>query len=450
MKDNSFNHNTFDSLTLIKPLWYFHLNSQVSKNTNDYESLFILDKNYESIDSAKMEMRFVLLMNGYNVEKEKIRRLSLSKIKHKPSKGDEFRFLRKHFKLGWSLIYLLYCLATFNKPFTSILYFFKTLSIRHRSNSPYIHGSIAVNNDYKSKLLNKKTHIRIIIPTFNRYDCLNALLIDLQTQDYSNFSITIVDQSKPFNKSFYEKYNLDINLIYQDAPALWSARNKAIINSEENIIALLDDDTRINSDWISKHLQCLDYYKADVSAGISISAYGSKIPANYSYYRIADQFDTGNAMLYRYVFESCGLFDEQYEGMRKGDAEFGVRIFQKGFLSISNPQAKRVHLKFKFGGLRQMGSWDSLRPTNILDPRPIPSVLYFSRTYFGEKRAMKYLISCVPFSFTNVRNKSNKLYICISFFLTLLFSPFILIQIIRSWIFSTKMLAEGPKIPEIV
>jgi len=450
MREKIIVNNTFDVLKLIKPFWYFHLNYKVTKDTNDFESLFKLDKNYESLDSAKLEMKFILLMNGFNFEKERIRQLSLSEIEHKPSIKDEFRFLRKHFNVGWSLVYLFYCLITFNKPFLSVLCFFKMLRINNKSNLPYNYGSVSIKNNIKGDFFKKNPRIRIIIPTFNRYDCLDTLLNDLQEQDYSNFAITIVDQSIPFNKSFYEKFDLDMNLICQKKPALWSARNKAISDSDEEVIALLDDDSRINSDWISKHLQCLDFYNADVSAGISISSYGSAIPKNYAFYRMADQFDTGNAMLHRYVFKSCGLFDEQYEGMRKGDAEFGIRIFRNGFLSISNPEAKRIHLKHESGGLRQMGSWDSLRPTNIFHPRPIPSVLYFSRTYFGEKRALKYLISSVPFSMTNLKNKSKKFYIFISAVLSLLFLPLILIQIFRSWIASTKMLREGPKIPKIV
>ena len=97
-----------------------------------------------------------------------------------------------------------------------------------------------------------------------------------------------------------------------------------------------------------------------------------------------------------------------------------------------------------------MGSWDSLRPTNVFNPRPIPSVLYFSRTYFGEKRALKYLVSSIPFSMTKVRYKSNKFFILISIFITVIFLPFILVQIIRSWKASTEMLKAGPKIPKIV
>ena len=57
-------------------------------------------------------------------------------------------------------------------------------------------------------------------------------------------------------------------------------------------------------------------------------------------------------LLYRRIFKICGLFDEQFEDMRMGDAEFGLRAFKKGIISVSNPEAYRAHLKSNEGGLR--------------------------------------------------------------------------------------------------
>ena len=81
-----------------------------------------------------------------------------------------------------------------------------------------------------------------------------------------------------------------------------------------------------------------------------------------------------------------------------GDGEFGLRAHRAGILSISNPEAKRIHLKVAQGGLRQMGSWDALRPTNIFKPRPIPSVLYLANLHFEKSIALRYLLTSVPFS----------------------------------------------------
>lgn len=82
--------------------------------------------------------------------------------------------------------------------------------------------------------------------------------------------------------------------------------------------------------------------------------------------------------------------------MRGGDGEFGLRAYLSGIKSISNPISFCEDVKAPVGGLRQMGSWDSFRPTNLLAPRPIPSVLYYTRKYFGNKAAFFNLLTGVP------------------------------------------------------
>ena len=90
---------------------------------------------------------------------------------------------------------------------------------------------------------------------------------------------------------------MQIDLVRQEKPGLWRARNNAIKNTNEKVIALLDDDSRINKNWLIKHLNCLNYFSAEISAGVSLSKKGAKIPFNYSFYRISDQLDTGNVVL---------------------------------------------------------------------------------------------------------------------------------------------------------
>ncbi len=408
-----------------------------------------LDKKYKSDNSARLELSFLMIMKGWIYNNNNENQLFSDGIDQKPEIIDEFRFIRKNFNSIWSFIYFLYCIFSFKNPISTCSSFIKTIKIKRRPLFSNFMCNKSIKQNHGLGLIKKEILIRVVIPTYNRYDSLHNVLRDLENQDYKFFSITVIDQSTPFQVNFYDKYDLNIKVIRQEEPKLWRARNKAIIESDETIIALLDDDSRLDQNWITKHLQCLDYYDANISAGVSVSIKGAKVPENYSYYRLADQFDTGNAMLYRKVFKSCGLFDEQFEGMRMGDAEFGLRAYQTGFLSISNPEARRIHLKIGKGGLRQMGSWDGLRPTKIISPRPIPSVLYFSRKYFGTQKSLKYLLVNIPFSLTIYNNKSKKIALLISLIFAIIFSPLLLLQIIWSWRIADKMLKSGPKIPSI-
>ena len=97
-----------------------------------------------------------------------------------------------------------------------------------------------------------------------------------------------------------------------------------------------------------------------------------------------------------------------------------------------------------------MGSWDALRPTNIIKPRPIPSVLYFSRKYFGNQRTVKYLLMNIPFSFTRYSRKGSAIGMIASFILFIIIFPVVAFQGIWSWKRSSKMLWIGSKIPKLV
>ena len=131
------------------------------------------------------------------------------------------------------------------------------------------------------------------------------------------------------------------------------------------------------------------------------------MPENYTYFRWSDQLDTGNVLIRKLVFQKCGLFDEQFEKMRLGDGEFGLRSYLNGFSNISNPYAHRVHLKTDFGGLRDMGHWDAFRPKSIIAPRPIPSVFYLWRKYWSNREAISAYCLMIPFALSPYKIKDK-------------------------------------------
>ena len=170
---------------------------------------------------------------------------------------------------------------------------------------------------------------------------------------------------------------------------------------------------------------------------------GPRYRQNYAFFRVSDQLDTGNVLIKKAVFERIGLFDRQFEKQRMGDGEFGLRAHLEGFLNISNPYAKRLHLKVGTGGLRQMGSWDGYRPKKWFDPRPIPSVLYYFRTYYGTKRSIFSLFRTVPPSIMPYRFKRNRKLLILGVLLSIVAAPFIVIQVMRSWHLASKKIKQG-------
>jgi len=358
---------------------------------------------------------------------------------------DEYVFTRKYFNSAWVFYVLLLRLLSLKNPIKEIGSWYTS---RHVKRSDFLNHPIKYNNwkDYASPLLKEMPRVTVIIPTLNRYQYLFDVLKDLEKQDYKNVEVIVVDQSEPFQKPFYETFSLNLKVRYQKEKALWLARNTAIEEANGDYILLFDDDSRVQSDWISNHMKALDFFNADLSSGVSISKIGAEIPKHYSFFRLSDQLDTGNVLLKKEVFKSIGLFDRQYEKQRMGDGEFGLRAYRHGFLNISNPFSDRLHLKVDSGGLREMGSWDAFRTKKWFAPRPIPSVLYFFRTYFGTQPSKYALLRTVPMSIMPYQFKKNKPLQVIGVLVSMLILPLIGFQVLKSWRLSTKKLKQGPLI----
>jgi glycosyltransferase involved in cell wall biosynthesis len=355
---------------------------------------------------------------------------------------DEYRFLRKYFHPVWVFYVLMLRFFSFKNPFREISAWKKSGDVKR---SDYLKNPILYDdwNTFKSLLVEEKPFVSVVIPTLNRYEYLKDVLEDLEKQDYKNFEVIIVDQSNPFQNDFYKKFNLDIKLVQQTERALWLARNHAVEISKGEYILLFDDDSRVEPDWVVNHLKCLDFFDADISSGVSVSTVGAEVPENYSFFRISDQIDTGNVMLKKQIFKEIGLFDRQFEKQRMGDGEYGLRAYLNGYKNISNPHAGRIHLKVGSGGLREMGSWDAFRPKKLFAPRPIPSVLYLYRKYYGTKRSLLAILKTVPQSIIPYRYKKNKKMLVLGLLISLFLFPFVVLQVVISWRLASKKLREG-------
>lgn len=437
----------FSFLKYLQPTHYFQLFRK------DHTSVFPIiemlpidvqlqlesDPDFKSELARKFDLSWQAINKGYIGDSE-----AYSSFEKVP-KVDEYRFIRKYFHPVWVFYVLMLRLLTLRNPIQEISAWKNS---RNTKRSDYLKNPIqyAGWTNFQSTLISENPLVSIVIPTLNRYEYLKDVLRDLEQQDYKHFEVIIVDQSEPFQKDFYAGYNLDIQLIYQDERALWLARNRAIESSKGEYLLLFDDDSRVGSTWISDHLKCLDFFNADISSGVSISAMGAEVPANYAFFHISSQLDTGNVLIKKDVFRAIGLFDRQFEKQRMGDGEFGLRAFLNGFRNVSNPYAKRLHLKVDSGGLREMGSWDAFRTEKIFAPRPIPSVLYLYRKYFGAKAAILMLIKTVPPSIIPYRFKRNKKMLFLGALVSIVLFPLVMVQVYLSWHQSSLKLKEGAKI----
>ena len=441
----------FEFLNYLQPIWYYNLSKQSNawvmldvKQVNSVQATTLrFDQGYSSEDAKIMDAVYQGIMKGIipneqNVLKSKSTLIIIDV-------NDNYRFTKKYFSLYWCFFVLLMRLLKFYNPIREIKGFIKSLKVK-RVNLYDDHVKYESFEDFTSELLHSQPLVSIIIPTLHRYNYLKDVFKDLEHQTYQNFEVLVCDQSDTVDLSFYKGWKFEIRLFTQEEKALWQARNTCVQNSKGEYILMFDDDSRVEKDWIEQHLRCLDYFKVKVSAGVTNTAFGQGSVQKESYFHLSDVFDTGNAMVHRSVFEKVGLFDCQFERQRMGDGEFGVRAFLAGYQIISNPYAKRIHLKVETGGLREMGSWDAFRPKHFWSPRPVPSTLYLTRKYFGNEVARNLLFNTIPRSMTSYKYKGNKFMKVIGLILLPLYMPIVFFQVLKSWRLSSVKLKEGDKI----
>ncbi len=413
---------------------------KASELPDDIFSHLILDNSYKFSKSQAYDLSWQAVQNGYISNTKTYKHFIALPLE------DNYRFVRKYFHSVWVFFVLVVRIFSFHNPFRELRAWYSTRNTVRNGVKNQIDYPAWPNFD--SQLVKKQPMVTVVIPTLNRYTYLRDVLLDFENQDYKNFEVIVVDQSEPFQALFYEDFNLNINVIRQEEKALWLARNTAIQKAKGELIALSEDDVRIGSDWIRLHLKCLDFFEAQVSAGVFHPA-GQEIPKDRAFFAIASQFATGNAMLYKSVFKTVGLFDRQFEKQRMGDGEFGMRVYLEGIRSISNPLASCIDVKAGTGGLREMGSWDAFRPATFFAPRPIPSVIYYFRRYFGKRATKIALLRMVPLSIFPYQFKKNKPLLVVGVFLTLLLVPLVLFQVLKSWRLANIKLRQGPRIFEL-
>lgn len=245
--------------------------------------------------------------------------------------------------------------------------------------------------------------VTVVLPTLGRPEMVRTVLTQLQAQTLPPAQVVVVDQNRERDRADYEGFDgLALEVVAQDERGQWIARNAAVQRAVGDWVAFVDDDSEIDEDFLAQHLDGLVRYGADLSTGASRAAVGAPVPDNYDFFRVADQWDSGNGMCRRELFEDLGLFDQQFDRQRRGDAEFGLRAQRAGRLVVHNPRAVRRHLKAATGGLRTDGSWDGFRSRDRSGPLPQPSMLYYTSRYHTRRQAREDLLlgiltSVVPY-----------------------------------------------------
>lgn len=295
--------------------------------------------------------------------------------------------------------------------------------------------------------------VSVVLPTLGRPALVRAVLEALARQTLPPAQVVVVDQtpSEARDPGTYEGLDLPLEVVHQDRRGQWCARNAGVRRATGDWIAFVDDDSEIDPDFLEQHLAGLVRYRADLSTGASLAVVGAPVPASYAHFRVADQWDSGNGMCHRDLLRDLGLFDEQFDRQRRGDAEFGLRAQLAGRLVVHNPLAVRRHLKAAEGGLRTDGSWDGYRRAERTGPLPQPSLLYYARRYHSARQEREDLLlglatSVVPYHLKRRVGLGGYAGLVAREVVHL---PSLVRRVRLSRRLASRMVAEGPRIPAL-
>lgn len=436
----------------IKPSWYYFLSPfnlniiyfpNIDTLPQEYKKIVKLDYNYKTEAAIKWDAAFQLFQKGFIDQYSRVEPLE-EKV---TSLMDNYLFIRKYFKPLWSWFVLMCRLFSFNNPYAELKAFVNAFKIKRiNAFENFIiysdFDSIGFFDDMKSG------KISIIIATLNRYEYLLKVLKAIEVQTVPVNEVIVVDQSENFNRNFYAQFNLPFKIIRQDKRGQWTARNAALKVAKGKLIAFCDDDIEIGNDWVENHLKVLNYFTADISTGVFYFK-KSGIPPEKINFKYAEQFSSNNSMIKRKVLHKIGLFDKQFDGLRWGDGELGLRAYLYGFKSISNPKASCIDLKAHNGGLREGGSWDAYKPAKFWGIRPVPSVFYFYLKYFPVSHLYADLLVKLPLSFASARKENSFIEKLFSVLVFIFMTPFLTFSVIRSWKKGSGMLKSGAEIDKL-
>jgi len=194
----------------------------------------------------------------------------------------------------------------------------------------------------------KDTLVSVIVPVYNDAQrigkCIEALLN--QTYPKEKYEIIIVDNgSTDETREVIKKYPVKL-LIEDKIQSSYAARNKGILNADEEVIAFTDADCIPASDWIDKGVRYLFQIPncGLIGGKIKLFCDDPAKPKAVELYDILMGFNqkkdiekykygsTANVFTLKQVFNTVGLFKADLKS--GGDNEWGRRVCYYGYTQI--------------------------------------------------------------------------------------------------------------------
>ena len=184
----------------------------------------------------------------------------------------------------------------------------------------------------------------IVIPLYNKENSIQSTLKSILSQSYQKFEILVVDDGSIDGSAdkVTEICDSRIRLIRKENGGVCSARNKGIIESKYDYIALLDADDTWDENYLNEQVCMIKDFPnakmwgvnyAEISNGELARYLPTGLSKNYRGYvddyfyikgRISDLFCSSSVVVKREVFDDVGFFDERIKYAEDNDMWFRI------------------------------------------------------------------------------------------------------------------------------
>lgn len=200
--------------------------------------------------------------------------------------------------------------------------------------------------------------VSIVIPTRDRTELLRQTVQSVLDGDRLPAELIVVDQSSGPHAPLPGSEHVRIRHLELSTKGLSRARNAGIAAAAHDVLVMIDDDVRVQSDWLGRLVDALLAANArtvvtgTVAAPPATSAFVPSTtsrtePETFLGRQPGDFLFGGNMAMRRAVFEQVGPFDERLGAgalfASAEDNDWGYRLLEAGCEIAFVPEAVVVH-----------------------------------------------------------------------------------------------------------
>ena len=210
--------------------------------------------------------------------------------------------------------------------------------------------------------------VTVVIPTYNRGDYLLDTIRQVLAQDQRPDELIVVDQTSDYDattESQLQQWHKQGSIcrIRHSPPGLAQARNRAIQESNSDILIFVDDDIVLSPGFIQAHRDAYEDPDVLIVAGQilgesrplhsgDVDDYELNFPLSHDIQAWVKNMGGGNFSVYRRLALEIGGFDQRfYQTAYCEESDFLFRFCrQYNCLARFEPTASLVHLAAQSGG----------------------------------------------------------------------------------------------------